>query len=726
MKILYLSIGSAPVRFVNVAAYPENYIKDLSDEHEILTFGFNDGVDIKIRPEDDFSQVIRKLPHGWTPQVCILWNVEWYLLPRGIEKAPFPVVLIEMDWDYDIPLSKAIVSAADLVVTIGKFEKEALKALGARAVEIFYSQGIMEEYIPGRPVPIKERPYDIYYSTLFINDLDHLDRSRWIIKLCSLPDRYKVFIGSNPDHNGYIEDLRKAKLVFSYHRYGSMSSRFLDAAAQGSIVVEPGDEVKSLFEPHQEYIPVNEYNFIHVIEEYLNNQSKLQEISDRIYENVTTNYEARSRFSCLLDFIGKYFDKTNLTKSDMPSDYAMALTRGEVCYYSSYRTGIKNFFVNLDMDYLLKLGIDEFKKATAINPTPRAFTSLAIALTGYGSILFQLGKIREAEDVNIQVFNILNKVIKEHPSYIQGWLNLGMIYFRKGEFNLAEKALSRTLDLLDQEDSELDIWVLHNRDFDLFNKMIRKSYNHNLLLYLQGHKDKAIENIRNIYKAFVHYLMSIIMDKKGKIFEALQYLVDGHNLYPECAVIAETLAERLAILGYDNEAIEIYKNAIALQPLNIDLRLDFIKLLYLHNMDEDVMNEINMIMKITKRVAHRKDKITSLKELVNNLHRFNDIFRSYDSMREELLLQWVKTLFSCLKINNDFRIMMRIIDILKSLGRFDKAMEVLGEFINLRRNHLNNEEAEIIKGLLQEIIYAKSGQDDYVSTLAGHLQQMVS
>lgn len=728
MKILLLSRGNVPVCFVCVPAYPENYVRGRLGDHEILTFGFNEGVDIKICPEENFSEVIGRLPEGWNPDLCILWNVEWYLLPEGIENAPCPVIVVEMDWDYDIPLSRTIVQSADLVVTIGDFEKESVYALGATDVEIFYSQGIMEDYIPSNPVKIRERQYDIYYSTLFIDDINHPDRSRWILRLCDLADKYRVFIGANPDHSGYIEDLRKAKLVFSYHRYGSMSSRFLDAAAQGAVLIEPGTEVKKYFDPDREYISVNEDNMAEEIEKYLSNPEKLQEMSDTVYNKVRKDYDARHRFVGLIEFAGNYLqNKKSVRPLQRLSPAEMALRRGEVYYYSCYRANIRDFFVNIDIDHFLKLSIREFKKATSLDPSPGPMTTLAVALSSYGSLLQKLGKIDAGEEKNKEAISILEKIILDHPSYVMAWFNKGLIYLRSGSYREAEDIFKRTLKLLEDNSIDIDPWVLQNRDFELFNDLLRRHLNQNLLLLCKGDRKGAMENIRKLYQGVIHYFISLLEEQNGRIYESLEHLVESYNLCPESGSIAKNLARKLAILGFKKEGLDLYRKVFELFPLEVESRHEYIKLLYAYNMDKEAIEEIKRTFKIYKTVSHRKECLSELNKIVHGFNRLNNTHPFlYDQAKESYLNEWIEELYHWLTKNpGDLRIVLRIIELFVETGRIDKAGEVLNDYIRENGSSLNDEEVMAIRDSYVFIKESFNVSTDYIEESLKRLEASI-
>jgi hypothetical protein len=167
-------------------------------------FGYNEGVDIVIHLEDDFKTVLERLPQGWMPDYCLLWLAEWNLLPRGIEYAPFPTVAWLPDWDYNIPYTRMYAESVDLIISHGEPDSKAVRAFtGLDNAVAFHAVGVMQEYFADTPKIIKDRKYDILYTT-WIDDAIQPGRSEWICRLCSLSDRYTVHIDKNLKYPEYI------------------------------------------------------------------------------------------------------------------------------------------------------------------------------------------------------------------------------------------------------------------------------------------------------------------------------------------------------------------------------------------------------------------------------------------------------------------------------------------------------------------------------------------
>ena len=65
MRVLLLAVGKTPLRYDENPYFFEYLIdKDDNQEIDIVTFGYNEGLDIRISPQDDFDSVINRLPDG--------------------------------------------------------------------------------------------------------------------------------------------------------------------------------------------------------------------------------------------------------------------------------------------------------------------------------------------------------------------------------------------------------------------------------------------------------------------------------------------------------------------------------------------------------------------------------------------------------------------------------------------------------------------------------------
>ncbi|MBE7445034.1 MAG: glycosyltransferase [Planctomycetia bacterium] len=680
MKVLLLGKGNIPERFSLVSINCENWISRNMEGHEIMTFGYNEGVDVQIQVDDDFGKVIDKLPHAWIPDVCVLWEVDWNLLPKGVENAPFPIVAIAWDWDYDIPFAKGIFESTDFTIALADFEKDAIRAIGAANVEVFYIIGVMKEYFSSNPRKIKDRKYDILYTT-WIDEANYPDRSQWILNLCELSDNFNVCI-ANPslDYADYNALLADSKLVLSHHRYGSMSGRVLEAGSQGTVVVETGIEVKKYFSPDYEYIPVTPNNFKEQVTKYLHDEQTLQDMSDRAYAKVTNNFEARNRFLGMLEFIEEQLRcKTFTRKLQTLSENERCIRRGEIYFYAHYRT--KNYIPN-DNIKLLALSINEFRKAVNIEPSPRAMTNLAVAKMAYG---FLDTREENINDMIRDVIGIFEEIISTHPTYVMAHFNLGLLHMRVRNYSKALTVFVTTLKLLEDGNNYIDPWCLHNRDLDLFNKLLRRPLNLNLLLLCKGEEAKAIENTRKLYQSATHFFISLIEEENGHIFKVHEALLEASNLCPESGLFAMNSAKRLYLFGYNEESLSMYQKAIGLYPLHIDLRIEFIMHLYSYRMHDKAMREIKNALKIARAIPSLKGYMSALNMLAEN---YSASHYSYNLCKEKLLNSSIKLLYNYLRKDpHNLNVISRIVEIWSELGRTDKIFKIVEDYISTCGNN---------------------------------------
>lgn len=687
MKVLVLGFGNAKGRFNPPSTHCENYITRNMEEHEIITFGYNEGVDIVINPEDGLEKVLERLPNRWMPDLCLLWMAEWNLLPRGIENAPFPTVACMFDWDYNIPYSKTCIESVDLTIVTGDRDKEAVKALGANNVEAFYFSGIMREFINPHPKKMKDRKLDILYTSR-IDDFVQPGRSGWIYRLCSLSDKYHVHVDKSLNYTEYISLLRESKLVLSYNRHGSMTVRTTDAGGQGTIVLETGNGAERYFVPDEDYICITENNFTEQIERFLNNENALQEMSDKFYEKITKDFEARKRFIETLKFAERCLKNKKLERRfNSYTKYEKCIRRGENYYYAYLGGSSGTFFMNPGSKFL-ELSADEFKNALAINPTPRVLINLAIVKTTFDFIFHRNELLKNKAK---EIIPFLEQAISAYPSYAMSYFHLGIVHLRVGNYREALQVLIDALRLFKDKDSYVDPWCLQNRDYDVFNLLMRKSLNENLSLLCSRQENGAMDSIRNLYQSITLYAISTIEDEQRNIYKGLQACLESYQLYPASGLIAWKVAIRLAMLGFKEESLMMYKKAINSLPLNIDLRIEYIKLLYLYQKDKEIVKEIKDAFTLTKTVVALRERTNELKTIFASFQRFSPdtSYFQYDA-RELLLNSWVEALFICLKANpKDINLIKRIIDIWEELGRTDKILEILEDYTN---NHFKESE----------------------------------
>ena len=708
MKVLLLGLGNADARVTAVSVFFENYLHPIPEGYEVFTFGYNEGVDILIGPEDPFEKVIELLPPGWCPDCCILPLVDWYLLPRGIERAPCPVFALPTpgDWDLDVLYTRAIVEASDVTIGAGHFDEENFPFVGANKLDSFYiGLAIVKDFIERKPKKIIDRKYDIFFTATWFDDLTAPQRSKCLAKLTELCDKYKLIIAPKGSYSDYMKLLGESRIAFSTARDDVFSNRVIEAAAQGTISIATGRDIKRFFKDGEEFISVDENNIIERVEFFLNNPTLLQEMSDRVYAKVVKEFEARSRFLQLLEIVKKNINSRDIrsVRANALSEYDKCIRAGEVYFYAYFRTVAgAHFFKNRETKKYFHLIVDSFSRAITIKPTPRAKTSFAVALS---SFMFLKGKNNIAKEEIHHVTSLLKEVISHNPGYVTAFFNLGLLYFRNEDYENALDAFSKVNKLLTDGSGKLDPWCLHNRDYGLFNLVLRLPLNRHLLLLLKK-APHAESNFNNLYQFAALFFISLIHEEQRDLFSSLDALRKANKLYPSNGIVVKKLVFLLDILGYRDECLEMYEKATEMMPMDVDLRIRKIKYWYLCGKDNQTVCELSKLKKMVTIVKPLNNKLNELKTLIESMGRFNDGVCFYDNLKESMLNGMVENLYSSIKkYPHDSRLLFRIVTIWQELGRLDKIYELLEDYI-FHNKHIfrNNDDTLVLLGDICEYL----------------------
>ncbi|RJQ13680.1 MAG: hypothetical protein C4560_13870 [Nitrospiraceae bacterium] len=684
MKILLLGIGNAPVRFDSASFFFENLLDRKDENLDVITFGYNEGVDIRIGPEDDFEKVVNSLSPDWRPDCCILQGIDYNLLPRGIEKSPFPVVALPFpgDWDLDIIYTKAIAEAADLVIGAGYFDEENLPVIGADNVEIFYLGSVREKFFDPQPVKIRDRKYDLFYTATWFSDITHPERSEWAERLVKLSEKYNILIETRiKSYEEYLLLLRNSKMAFSHVRQGVFSNRVLEAASQGTVPVVTGKDVQRYFENGSEIVSVRAEDFFECVEGYLKNEDLLQEMSDRVHKKVSGDFMSESRFLSLLELIDRNLKEKKNIKRRAASlkKYESCIRNGEIYFYAYFRTiNGGYFFTDKNTSLVLGLSIDEFRKAIKAGPAPRGRINLAVAMS---ALLFQQDGSRETGKKAGEIISLLEDVIAGNPSYVMAYFNLGLLYFRLGNHDIALEIFLKLVKLMEDGPYEMDPWCLQNRDYELFNHLLQKPLNENLLSLMKGEKKSA--DIAGLYHSAVLFFIAKIYEDRGDLYNALDVLLRAHALCPSNRLAVKRAAQLSAYLGSRQESLALYEKAIKLMPLDLGLRMEMLKSLYIYRKDKEMLRGVSELKKIASSIKSMRDRTGELKTFMESLGRFNQSSGClHDRCTEGVLNEMIEGLYPCLKRNpHDIRLLFRIIELWHELGRVDKIIGTFGDYL---------------------------------------------
>lgn len=678
-------------------SWPDTYITKSFFGHDIITFGYSEGVDIKCRPEDTFEDILSRLPQGWVPDVCICTHIDWVFIPPGIEKAAFPIVNITADWDYRIAIAKTCADIFDMTIVLGDDSKKSVESLGAQNVYPFHYFGVLKEHIHNDIDSIKERKFDISFTGA-INDVSHLDRSKWLLRLCNLSDRYNIYInypGSSIDE--YLDILKKSRLVFTFHRRGELQLRFTDASSQGALVLDSGKETAKYFNAGKEYASFNEENFEKVIEKYLNDENLRRETVKKSYRRSCKEFESRDRFKELIDFIeGKFAEISKVKRrfAELPEEIKL-LRRAETFYYNFYETFIPRHISFLFTSARL------LQQALDIKKTPRLSTTLAVVNSSIG---FNTGDDFKTSRHIGDAIKILKNTINEFPDYAMAYFNLAFIYFSIDEKKFAERNFRSAINLMEKNPEHLDPWCLYNFEHHKKSQDFKKILNDCLILISEKNNSRGLRTANNILISTCWYFIGKILLSEGKSYEALECWHKSVSKNCERGKILKETAELTDILGDKDTCLKMFSKTVDLLPLDVEARCSFIKFLYRHKIYDKCLDECRQAIKICKTIRAFRLNINAVKKILLFLERKignkDYVLETVDAIEWEFLLNAIEFLSLAQSKNpSDNRLLLRGASLLISADRQDDAISILEKI----KGKLQADEQTEINGALTDL-----------------------
>jgi hypothetical protein len=165
-----------------------------------LAFGAEEGLDLRVGPQDTWEQVCARLPAGWQPGVVALW-LPYTHVPAALWSAPVPLVGLATDYNLLWHGYRRCLPWCDLVLTDAP-GVEALARDGvadARPANLF---GCDRLFLEG-PAPEGERDIDV----LFVGNLNAAVQRERLPWLARLAGRWHVVIRTGvhgPDYRALL------------------------------------------------------------------------------------------------------------------------------------------------------------------------------------------------------------------------------------------------------------------------------------------------------------------------------------------------------------------------------------------------------------------------------------------------------------------------------------------------------------------------------------------
>ncbi len=229
---------------------------------DLLTFGPKDRMwvgkrfypfDLEFDPSRGTWEDLRALlPPGWEPDLILFYYPEHEPLPRGIERAPYPVVGVISDWNLHFdqlwtmaPFFDAV--AADRAGT-GIFA-------GAGFARTFYWPQYTFRWEWHRPIEGLERDIDLSFVGN-LNPQVQGERAGWLSRIAALGGRLRVEIATGLYNEDYGRLLARTKIGFNRSIRGEMNLRAFEVCASGALLLMEREnlEVREYLVPDEEVV----------------------------------------------------------------------------------------------------------------------------------------------------------------------------------------------------------------------------------------------------------------------------------------------------------------------------------------------------------------------------------------------------------------------------------------------------------------------------------------
>lgn len=562
MRVLYMGIGETPTSRALPQSWPDRFFGKEIGRHQVVTFGYAPGLDIQMEPGADFQAVLDALPPGFTPDVCVCTHVDYLLIPRGIEHAPFPTVAITADWDFRIGIARTVAETFDLTVTLGEESCQAMHALGARHTLPFAYFGVPEQEFEAPLAKADcERPIDVLFTGT-INDYTHLDRSQWLARVAGLSNRFNVIIGQ-PDASpsAYRKLLQQSKLVFTFHRRGELQMRFTDAVTQGAAVLDNGRETARYFQAGTEYLHYDEANLEELIGHYVTDHAARSSVVDAARRRTIAEFGSVHRFEQLFDRLEvevatrSFGPRTAQLRSESEQGARIA----EQLFTSHYDTCMA-----ADPRYL-ELAATLTRQSA---DSPRQRGNLAVILDAQASgdrVATRVGKRGTG------AIEVLENLLADQPNYAIGHFQMGCVKRSHGELAQASQHFERAQDALQSKSADFDPWAIQPRRRDLQYRSLLKSYNDALFEACCSGDDTAP---RQVLAAESAHARAGLCRLAGDLIDANAHATEARQLDPTRAEFSQHLASTADVLGFVDQAHASYESSIALAPFLIECRIE--------------------------------------------------------------------------------------------------------------------------------------------------------
>ena len=264
--------------------------------------------------QENFFDILAKMPSDFIPDVVILWSPEYTGIPLSLEESPYPIFGIIGDWNTNFSHIKDIINCFDYCFVSDPKGVEVLQKYGYQTIEYMSVWGVN----PKSHYKIDNT--DKIYDVLFIGNLNsdlQKDRALWLKRLAKLSDKYNIKILTGIHGYDYTLALNHSKITFNRSITGTINMRVYEAAACNSLLFyeEENLHIREIFQDRKHCVLYNANNFEELIEYYLTHDDKREIICNNAYSEIQ-KYTYKNQINKIIDRIQELIPSLDISKRE--------------------------------------------------------------------------------------------------------------------------------------------------------------------------------------------------------------------------------------------------------------------------------------------------------------------------------------------------------------------------------------------------------------------------
>lgn len=507
-----------------------------------------------------FNDILKGLTPDWEPDLVIWWDPVYQSVPPGVEDCPYPTALIPGDWNLAYLSIVQLAQAFDMVFADGRLGP----ILRKEGVENVFPW-IGFAYDAEKIYPDTETEY--LYDVSFIGNLNpaiHPVRSRYLDRLLTLKDEYRLHLACNVWGEDYRKVMAQSRMVFNYTICQVLNMRSFEAPAAGALLLieDSNIEVRQVFDP-EACVLYNQDNLLDQVRYFLEHEDQREHMARR-GQKIAQTYSYERHFERLLQQIAQ-IDLTQFPQSrpvSLQSQDKRRMRALNICSASSARgatqvgielQNIRNGFVQQGF------GTDDVWRLNALMAMVFPYLDEEEKLHFFYEIsLPELARW----------FEFALRLAPKHPVLLYHY---AFISEYQGEYERALKYYSHAFEEMTYGERSI---LLECREFIVpFNKAGRGTQT--LAFEWERMSYESVEQDKDLLSAYYLLMSAQIWQCLGRVLTKLQSYDKALTAYESAyanAAIPEFLLRQAEIYrqqGRHPEALDSFERALDVQPFYI-------------------------------------------------------------------------------------------------------------------------------------------------------------